>query len=75
MRENTILNAQIESSVIENFYFKHYKHSFRAWKVRYAHTPSETPKYFNKINSPPFRQFSSFSSFGHAASQVNIIKR
>ena len=31
--------------------------------------------YLNKVNSPPIRQFSSFSIFGHATCHVIIIKR
>ena len=71
MRENTILNTQFNlelfKTLILNFV---YIHSKRRKLGMFIFFQKYQFVYRNKVNSPPIRQFPSFSIFGHVT-QLN----
>ena len=76
MRENIILNAQINhklfKTLILNFAYIHSKR----WKLGIFLLFQKCQfVYPVEVSSPPIHQFSPFSSFSHMTCQVTISKR
>ena len=65
-------NLELSKTLISNFAYIHSKRRKLSVVILFHKCQFVYP---NKVNSPPTRQFPSFSMFGHVSRHVAMIKR